>query len=137
MPGVTVKNKLNRRRRHGYTLVDRTDNSQIWLTSGNDRAAVAYYVVSLHAFVDESKSRNHILVAVLIAPDHLQRARQTVNELRLSGLNRIHFTKERPDRRRQILRAILQLDMTIESYEVAQPRCLEKILRYVYAPHFS
>ena len=60
------------------------------------------------------------MVAILIAPDHLQRARQTVNQLRLRGQNRIHFTKERPDRRRQILRAILQLDMTIEIYEVSQ-----------------
>ncbi|MEV5820471.1 hypothetical protein AB0L22_14985 [Micromonospora haikouensis] len=59
-----------------------------------------------HIFVDETKERGLLVVAVAVLPSDLTAARRTIRSLILPGQRRIHFHKERDDRRRQIIDAI-------------------------------
>ncbi|WP_431916605.1 hypothetical protein [Micromonospora wenchangensis] len=62
-----------------------------------------------HVFVDETKERGFLVVAVVVLPSNLAAARRTIRSLILPGQRRIHFHKERDDRRRQIIDAIATL----------------------------
>jgi len=73
--------------------------------------------VSTHTFVDESKRHGLLIAAAVVQPRDLAPARTALRQLCLPGQSRLHFTKERDDRRRQILTAILTLDVVIDLYD--------------------
>lgn len=54
-------------------------------------------------FVDESKVKGYTMVAAVVVPGDVARLRRDVRSLVLPGQRRIHFTKERPERKRLIL----------------------------------
>ncbi len=73
--------------------------------------------MSTHAFVDESKRRGLLVAAAVVQPRDLAPARTALRQLCLPGQSQLHFTKERNDRRRQILTAILNLGIVIDLYD--------------------
>lgn len=54
-------------------------------------------------FVDESKAKGYTMVAAVVVSNDVTTLRREVRELVLPGQRRIHFTKERDDRKRLIL----------------------------------
>lgn len=74
-----------------------------------------------HIFVDETKRSGFLIAAVLIAATDLARSRQAVRSLLLGNQRRIHFKDERDSRKRQILDAILALQLSVRLYE-SDPR---------------
>ncbi|WBB56109.1 hypothetical protein [Verrucosispora sp. WMMD573] len=62
--------------------------------------------MSAHMFVDETKERGLLVAAAVVMGPDLAPARKVVRSLVLPGQRRIHFHKERDDRRRQIITAI-------------------------------
>lgn len=58
-------------------------------------------------FVDESKTKGYTMVAALVVPRDVEPLRRDVRSLVLSGQLRIHFTKERPERKRLILSRLI------------------------------
>lgn len=60
-------------------------------------------------YVDESKARGFRLVAVLIPDSHAGRARAQMRAHVAAGAHRVHFVKERPERRRAILATVASL----------------------------
>lgn len=73
--------------------------------------------MSSHAFVDESKRHGLLIAAAVFQPRDLAPARTALRRLCLPGQSRLHFTKERDDRRRQILTAILDLGVVVDRYD--------------------
>jgi len=73
--------------------------------------------VSTHAFVDESKQHGLLVAAAVFQPRDLAPARTALRRLCLPGQARLHFTKERDDRRRQILSTIMDLGVAIDLYD--------------------
>ncbi|MGW4501218.1 hypothetical protein ACWENR_21720 [Micromonospora sp. NPDC004336] len=65
--------------------------------------------MNAHVFVDETKERGLLVAAAVVLPADLTAARRTIRELILPGQRRIHFHKERDDRRRQIIDALATL----------------------------
>lgn len=62
--------------------------------------------MSLHMFVDESKPRSYVLVGVTCPTDSLQTVRAVLTDFLLPGQTRLHFSKERDNRRLSILDAL-------------------------------
>ncbi|MBM0232337.1 hypothetical protein JNW91_10965 [Micromonospora sp. STR1_7] len=62
--------------------------------------------MNAHVFVDETKERGLLIAAAVVLPADLAAARRTIRDLILPGQRRIHFHKERDDRRRQIIAAL-------------------------------
>jgi len=56
--------------------------------------------------VDESKQRDYLLVAAVLAPQDLAPARRAIRGLLLPGQPRLHMKQERDSRRRKILSTI-------------------------------
>lgn len=73
--------------------------------------------MSSHAFFDESKRHGLLVAAAVVQPCDLAPARTALRRLCLPGQSRLHFTKERDDRRRQILAALVELDVVIDLYD--------------------
>ncbi|MFE9915418.1 hypothetical protein ACFYPG_09665 [Micromonospora sp. NPDC005553] len=65
--------------------------------------------MNAHVFVDETKERGLLVAAAVVLPADLAAARRTIRDLILPGQRRIHFHKERDDRRRQIVAAVVTL----------------------------
>jgi hypothetical protein len=92
--------------------------------------------VSTHAFLDESKRRGLLVAAAVLQPRALAPARTVLRQLCLPGQSRLHFTKERNDRRGQILTAILNLDVVVDLYDAtgirdpqrARAACLQAVV---------
>ena len=88
-----------------------------------------------HVFVDETKSRDYVMAAAAFLPADLTGARKLMRSLLLPGAHRIHFTHEKPARRRQLLESMCELDVQVTLY-VAQTRdhvagrrgCMKSIL---------
>ncbi|MBX3093889.1 MAG: hypothetical protein KF680_05015 [Cryobacterium sp.] len=59
--------------------------------------------MSQHVFVDESKARSFLLVAVAVDSSHVDALRSSLRAMRMKGQTRLHFRKEQPARRRKIL----------------------------------
>ncbi len=70
-----------------------------------------------HAFVDESTVRGYLLAAVLLPASALVASRRQLRQLVLPGQRRIHFTKERDDRRQRILDVIVTLKPHVIIYD--------------------
>lgn len=67
-------------------------------------------VVSLHAFVDESRRNRTYLVAAALVPSHaLKSTRQAMRRLLLPGQREIHMCKEGSARRRSIADKVARL----------------------------
>jgi hypothetical protein len=92
--------------------------------------------MSVHAFVDESTHRGYLIAAAVVLPDDLAQARKTISGLILPRQRRIHFKKESDARRRQIIRAIVELGVEILVYDASdQPNaragrraCLDRLV---------
>lgn len=75
--------------------------------------------MSSHAFVDETQVNGLLVVAAVVAPRDLARARTTMRGLCLPGQARLHFTKERPRRRGEIAAAICRTGATLHIYDAS------------------
>jgi len=92
--------------------------------------------MSLHAFVDESKQRGLLLVAVVLSSTNVTATRAAVEDLHLKGQRRIHFKKESPGRRSTILSAITAMPVEARLHEcpserhelAAREACLSQIV---------
>ncbi|MFC8943637.1 hypothetical protein ACFT1B_36735, partial [Streptomyces griseoincarnatus] len=60
-------------------------------------------------FVDETKARDYLLVAVAIESADLKAARSTIRLLTMPGQARLHMHRESDSRRRKILTEISKL----------------------------
>jgi len=93
--------------------------------------------VSTHAFVDESKRHGLLVAAAVVQPRDLAPARTALRQLCLPGQSRLHFTKERDDRRQQILTAILSLGVVVDlddatgirNQQQARAACLRAVVQ--------
>lgn len=65
--------------------------------------------MSAHVFVDETKERGLLVAAAVVLPEDVGPVRRAIRDLILPGQRRIHFHKERDDRRRQIIAAVAKL----------------------------
>jgi hypothetical protein len=65
--------------------------------------------LSGHVFVDETKARDYLLVAVAIESIDLKSARSTIRSLTMPGQARLHMHRESDSRRRKILTEISRL----------------------------
>ena len=70
-----------------------------------------------HAFVDETKRGGLLMVAAVLVPRDLAPARTAMRGLCLPGQSRLHFTKERPGRRREIAAAITRTGVALDIYD--------------------
>lgn len=73
--------------------------------------------MTAHAFVDESKARGFVLAAALVLPEDLAQARKQVNALKLPGQRRVHFATESPSRRRAIIGALVNVQVSVRIYD--------------------
>ena len=88
------------------------------------------------AFIDESKASSYILVASVVLARKLTETRKTMMSLRMKGQPRTHFRKESDRRRRLLLSAIAELDLshfvvtskTNFGLQEARARCLEMLV---------
>lgn len=67
--------------------------------------------MSIHVFVDESVRRDYLLCAVVVEARRIEYSRRIMKSLIPPGQRRLHFSKERDDRRRQFLSRIVELPM--------------------------
>lgn len=88
----------------------------------------------MHVFVDETKSSGYLIAAAAVLPADVTTARRVVSGLCRSGQRRIHFTKEKDTRRRQIITALAATDVRVDIYDasachnrLARTRCLEAL----------
>jgi hypothetical protein len=93
--------------------------------------------VARHVFIDETKQRNYLLVAAVLAVGDLDAARRTLRALVLPGQRRIHMAKEGMRRRRSLLSAIAELNVNATVYDggraagrehVAREACLRAVV---------
>lgn len=93
-------------------------------------------------FVDESKAREYLLVAAVIAPGSSGHQRNAMRALLLPGQPRLHMKKERDSRRQRILGTIAALGTQITIYRAprtlgseVQRRafCLDRLVRDIGA----
>lgn len=69
--------------------------------------------MALHAFVDESKGRDYIVAAAVIAAGEVSAARRAMRALLLPKQPRIHFRDEKDHRKEQIV--TVALDVIVEA----------------------
>ena len=72
-----------------------------------------------HAFVDEAKTGGLVVVAVVTGPTGLGAGRAVLRGLLLPAQTHLHFTKERDNRRREIVSALVGLDIRIDVYDAS------------------
>lgn len=102
----------------------------------NHSAAANPEIMNAHVFVDESKNRRYLVAAAFLMPDRLANARKRICELQMPGQRRVHFTKERDSRRREILSAICGFSPVLRLYharsipnlKAARDACLERLV---------
>ena len=70
-------------------------------------------------FVDESKVKGYTMVAAIIRDDAVSALRRGVRSLVLPGQRRIHFTKERDERKRLILSRLIPLGVRAQVFYCA------------------
>ncbi|MCZ7440270.1 hypothetical protein O7598_27995 [Micromonospora sp. WMMC241] len=78
--------------------------------------------MTAHVFVDETKERGLIVAAVVVPAADLAAARRVTRDLILPGQRRIHFHKERDDRRRQIIDRFLALPAHVVIFDAKAHR---------------
>ncbi len=85
--------------------------------------------MSGHVFVDETKDRDYLLVAGVVIPPDLDPVRRTLRTLVMPGQRRLHMAKERDQRRRQIVDAIVASGVTATVYDAGRSHCTELAAR--------
>lgn len=80
---------------------------------------------NLHVYVDESKFRDYILVAVQLDSSQLAIARRVVRNLRARSQTHIHMQRERTQRKKLILDAFATIEMKIVVYRARKTRSSE------------
>ena len=73
----------------------------------------------MQVYIDESKSKAYVIVAVLIAPGKAAGIRKRMNLLRMPRQGHIHFVNEGPARRKQILTEIQDMGIRARVYKVS------------------
>ncbi|GAA4685444.1 hypothetical protein GCM10023197_46580 [Gordonia humi] len=68
-------------------------------------------------FVDESKVKGLLVACTVVNPADLAATRRALNDLRMKGQRRIHFTKESDSRRRAICSMLCTLDVEVTIYK--------------------
>ncbi len=76
--------------------------------------------MSSHVFLDESKDRDYLLVAGVVMPGDLDPVRRTLRGLVMPGQRRLHMAKERDQRRRQIVDAVVATGVTAIVYDAGR-----------------
>ncbi|GHH36494.1 hypothetical protein [Lentzea cavernae] len=73
--------------------------------------------MSVHAFVDESRRNNtYLLAAAVVLPRELTKLRKLLRGLRMPNQRELHFKKETPARRKQILSALARTSVQVDLY---------------------
>ncbi|WP_126382802.1 hypothetical protein [Actinomyces howellii] len=84
-------------------------------------------------FVDESEVEGYSVTAVYVWPADVHHIRRSLQGYLIAGQRSIHFTKERDERRKVILRAITEMPVRIEVYRTChkprrgRPACLRAL----------
>ncbi|MFW6188066.1 MAG: hypothetical protein ACOC84_08755 [Actinomycetota bacterium] len=98
------------------------------------------YAPHSHVFVDESKVGGYYVAASVVAAGDVSATRRAVRALLLPRQKRIHFTDERDDRRKKLLRDFAGLEVTVCVYvakglrdKEARPLCLTALAADVAA----
>lgn len=90
----------------------------------------------MHVFVDESLRRTHYLIAAAyVDPGQLRQARALLRSLRMPGQAELHFKKESPQRRKEVLSKLAAAGIRCwvyvadhsEGHEVARQACLARL----------
>lgn len=76
--------------------------------------------MSSHLFLDESKQSGYVVAVAVVQPESLATLRKAVRALAMPGQSRVHFQRESPARRRQILAALVSLDVRVRLYVAAK-----------------
>ncbi|MFI7579349.1 hypothetical protein ACH9DO_04570 [Kocuria sp. M1N1S27] len=89
------------------------------------------YAPHSHVFVDESKVGGYYVAASVVAAGDVNATRKAVRALLLPKQKRIHFTDERDDRRKKLLKDFARLNVAVSVYvakglkdKEARPLCL-------------
>jgi len=82
-----------------------------------------------HVFVDETKARDYLLVAGVVMRADLAAVRRIMRGLVLPGQRRLHMAKERDQRRRKIVEAIVASGVTARIYDGGRGRRSELAAR--------
>jgi hypothetical protein len=99
--------------------------------------AASCLVMTVHAFVDESRRNStYYIAAAIVVPGRLARTRKKMRSLLLPGQREIHFKLEKPQRRRAIADTIARLPIEVEIYrsgcdshdEPARQACLRLLV---------
>ncbi|MDY5786557.1 MULTISPECIES: hypothetical protein [Actinomycetes] len=69
-----------------------------------------------HAFIDESKNRDYLLITTLMIHSDLLATRKKLRSLLLPGQERFHMKNERDSRRKKLLSLIRDLNATVVIY---------------------
>ncbi|RKT71781.1 hypothetical protein DFJ66_5076 [Saccharothrix variisporea] len=90
----------------------------------------------MHAFVDESRRNDtYYLAAAIVQPRDLARLRSRLRGLLLPGQRELHFYREKPARRREIVSRLVEFGATVRVYEascrrseeIARRECLTRV----------
>lgn len=90
-----------------------------------------------HVFVDESKSRDYLLVASVVLPGELGATRKAIRDLLLPGQKRLHMKSEGEAQRKRILAAFAEMGCTATIYRAGaayqtdlarREKCLERVV---------
>ena len=73
----------------------------------------------MQLYIDESKAKSYILVAVLVQPGLAAGFRKRMMRLRMPGQRYIHFINERDSRRKIILSELLDMNIRARVYRTA------------------
>ena len=96
------------------------------------------YAPHSHVFVDESKVGGYYVAASVVAAGDVSATRRAVRALLLPRQKRIHFTDERDDRRKKLLRdfAGLYLEKDDSSFETDKRVLARTFAGYQYHPRY-
>lgn len=78
-----------------------------------------------HVFVDETKERGLLLAAAVVVEGDVVGARREMRKLILPGQRRIHFHKEREERRSHIIAAVRALGVQTMIYDASRYRSVK------------
>ena len=73
----------------------------------------------MHIYVDESKAKAYLIVAVSVAPGDAAGFRKRMVNLRMPRQGHIHFVNERDSRRKMILDALLEMGIKALVYSIS------------------
>lgn len=77
-------------------------------------------MTTLNAYIDESiRGGRYLLCLVVVEPDQAGSMRRRLRALVLPGQRTLHFKKESPRRRRELLAALAELGVEVTVYECA------------------